>query len=91
MTAPSGPMAPELKCVSGFCLPRGYKKLETPITEGKYRKSTTSHNSILLLLVVSNHNYRFGPIQKSFGSIKKKKIGLFKTILDLQKDKELIL
>lgn len=20
----------ELKCVSGFCLPRGYKKLETP-------------------------------------------------------------
>ena len=55
MIAPSVPMAPELKCVSGFCLPRGYKKLETPITEGKYRKSTTSHNSIPLLLLVSNH------------------------------------
>ena len=25
----------ELKCVSGFCLPRGYKKLETP-DEGLY-------------------------------------------------------
>ena len=23
-----------LKCVSGFCLPNRYKKLETPITEG---------------------------------------------------------
>ena len=34
----SVPITPELKCVSGFCLPRGYKKLETPITEGKYRK-----------------------------------------------------
>ena len=55
MIAPSVPMAPELKCVSGFCLPRGYKKLETPITEGKYRKSTTSHISIPLLLLVSNH------------------------------------
>ena len=32
------PITPELKCVSGFCLPRGYKKLETPITEGKYRQ-----------------------------------------------------
>ena len=32
----SAPITPELKCVSGFCLPRGYKKLETPITEGKY-------------------------------------------------------
>ena len=24
----------EMKCVSGFCLPRGYKKLETPM-DGK--------------------------------------------------------
>ena len=51
------PITPELKCVSGFCLPRGYKKLETPITEGKYRKGTTSHISIPLLLLVSNHNW----------------------------------
>ena len=68
MIAPSVPMAPELKCVSGFCLPRGYKKLETPITEGKYRKSTTSHNSIPLLLLVSNHiigdNFKVEKISK---------------------------
>ena len=57
MIAPTAAPMPDLKCVSGFCLPRGYKKLETPITEGKYRKSTTSHNSIPLLLVVSNHNW----------------------------------
>ena len=38
MPLPQGavPITPELKCVSGFCLPRGYKKLETPITEGNY-------------------------------------------------------
>ena len=29
------PVLDELKCVSGFCLPRGYKKLETP-DEGLY-------------------------------------------------------
>ena len=26
----------EMKCVSGFCLPRGYKKLETPM-DGKFQ------------------------------------------------------
>ena len=30
------PVVDELKCVSGFCLPRGYKKLETP-DEGLYK------------------------------------------------------
>ena len=46
------PITPELKCVSGFCLPRGYKKLETPITEGKYRKSSTSFTERLMFSVV---------------------------------------
>lgn len=33
--AAAGPKIEDnLKCVSGFCLPNRYKKLETPITEG---------------------------------------------------------
>ena len=32
---PPVPPAEDIKCVSGFCLPRGYKKLETP-TDGRH-------------------------------------------------------
>ena len=47
------PITPELKCVSGFCLPRGYKKLETPITEGKYRKCTQIAHRVGLMFSVA--------------------------------------
>ena len=47
------PITPELKCVSGFCLPRGYKKLETPITEGKYRKCTQIAQRVGLVFSVA--------------------------------------
>ena len=55
MPLPQGavPITPELKCVSGFCLPRGYKKLETPITEGKYRKCTQIAHRVGLMFSVA--------------------------------------
>lgn len=43
MDEPPVPPGADLKCVSGFCLPRGYKKLETPITEGKHRFDVACH------------------------------------------------
>ena len=54
-----GPVAPEQKCVSGFCLPELYEKLENP---GSVTNSTTTvhvETEIMDVLNVSltNDNY----------------------------------